>query len=78
VRFVVLLNHQNEVLRVLRHGRVHIGELTLKGGEVAVMLIQEGALMTNSIIDEPNFVPELFMSELGGLLVNPSRALNLD
>lgn len=42
------------------------------------MLIQEGALMTNSIIDEPNFVPELFMSELGGLLVNPSRALNLD
>jgi hypothetical protein len=33
--------------------------------------------MTNGIIDEPNFVPDLFMSELGGLLVYPSGALDL-
>jgi hypothetical protein len=42
------------------------------------MLILDGGLMTNSIIDVPNFVPDLFKCELGGLLVYSSGTLVLD
>ena len=42
------------------------------------MLILDGSLMTNSIIDVPNFAPDLFKCELGGLLVDSSSTLDLD
>jgi len=42
------------------------------------MLILDGGLMTNSIFDVPNFVPDLFMCELVCLLVDSSGTLDLD